>query len=155
MKSLHGIQHGGLRIRFHGLPNFSSSLPPRGGPDASFGRPLIFFIFQQDKFHGRFQNRFHDSQTPPSSSLKLVDFETYYIEPNPPLFFCQQNMQWSRNMVHSHLTLCLRVRDYLNRLSQHPRYGFWMRVKGPPLQGHGSWLVCEVALSHSLYAYLI
>ena len=40
-------------------------------------------------------------------------------------------MQWSRNMVHSHFTLGLRVRDYLKRLSQHPWYGLWMRVKGP------------------------
>ena len=44
-------------------------------------------------------------QTPPSSSLKLVEFETYYIEPNPPLFSRQQNMKWFRNIVHSHFTL--------------------------------------------------
>ena len=24
---------------------------------------------------------------PPSNSLKLIEFETYYIKPNPPLFF--------------------------------------------------------------------
>jgi hypothetical protein len=30
-------------------------------------------------------------------------FETYYIKPNPHLFFRQQNMQWSYNMVHSHI----------------------------------------------------
>ena len=46
-----------------------------------------------------------------------------------PLFL-QQNMQWSRNMVYSHFTLCLRARDYLKRLSQHPWYILWMRVKG-------------------------
>ena len=40
-------------------------------------------------------------------------------------------MQWSRNMVHSHFTLCWRVCDYLKRLSQHPWYGLWMRIKGP------------------------
>ena len=40
-------------------------------------------------------------------------------------------MQWSRNMVHSHFTLCLRARDYIQRLSQHPWYGLWMRVKDP------------------------
>ena len=34
-------------------------------------------------------------------------------------------------MVHSHFTLCLRIRDYIKRLSQHPWYGLWMRVKGP------------------------
>ena len=83
--------------------------------------------FQQDKFQDRFHNgfqyRFHVWQTPPSSSLKLVEFDTYYIKPNPPLCFC--------NMVHSHFTLCLRVREYLKRLSQHPWYGLWMRVKGP------------------------
>ena len=33
MKSLHGVLHGGLWIRFHGLPEFSLGLPPtpRGG----------------------------------------------------------------------------------------------------------------------------
>ena len=61
------------------------------------------------RFHNRFHDIFHDKQTPPSSSLELVEFETYYIKLNPPLFFCQQNMQWSRNMVHSHFTLCLRA----------------------------------------------
>jgi hypothetical protein len=30
-----------------------------------------------------------------------------------------------------HFTLCLRARDYIKRLSQHPWYGLWMRVKGP------------------------
>ena len=40
-------------------------------------------------------------------------------------------MQWSRNMVHSHFTLCLRAQDYITWLSQHPWYGLWMRVKGP------------------------
>ena len=38
MKSL----HGGLWIRFHGLLEFTSCLPPRGGPDANFGRPWFF-----------------------------------------------------------------------------------------------------------------
>ena len=87
--------------------------------------------YLQDGVQGRFQNRFQDWQILPSSSLKLVEFETYYMKPNPPLFFRQQNMQWARNMVHSHFTLCLRFRDYLKRLSQHPWYGLWMRVKGP------------------------
>ena len=72
-----------------------------------------------------------DRLTPPSSSLKLIEFETYCIKPNPPLFFLQQNMQWFRNMVHSHFTLCLRACDYIKQLSQHPWYGLWMRVKGP------------------------
>ena len=93
---------------------------------------LMCFFSQHDIFQGRFHNRFQDWQMPPSSSLKLVEFETYYMKPNPPLFFRQQNMQWSRNMVHSHFTLCLRFRDYLKRLSQHPCYSLWMRVNGPP-----------------------
>ena len=106
-----------------------------------FRETMIFLIyFQHDKFHDGFQGEFHnrfqdifqDRQTPPNSSLKLVDFETYYIKPNPRLLFRQQSMQWSHNMVHSHFTLCLRVRDYLKQLSQHPwYYGLWMRVKGP------------------------
>ena len=36
-----------------------------------------------------------DRQTPPSNSLKLIEFKTHYIKPNPPLFFHQQNIQWS------------------------------------------------------------
>ena len=79
---------------------------------------------------GIFHNSFRDKQTPPSSSLKLVEFETSYIERTPPFFFRQQNMQWSCNMVHSHFTLCLRVHDYPKWLSQHPWYGLRMRVKG-------------------------
>jgi hypothetical protein len=59
----------------------------------------------------------------------LIEFEIYYNKPNPPLFFRQHNMRWTCNMVHSHFTLCLRARDYIERLSQHPWYGLWMRVK--------------------------
>ena len=44
-------------------------------------------------------------------------------------FFCQPNMRWSHNMIHSHFTLYLRANDYIKRLSQHPWYGLWMRVK--------------------------
>ena len=49
-------------------------------------RDFILF-FQQDRFHDKFQLIFEDKQTPPSSSLKLVEFGTYYNIPNPPLFF--------------------------------------------------------------------
>ena len=137
---LHGVLHGGLLIRFHGLPKFSCCPPPRDGPDENSRRTWFFwFFFQQDRFqdklqrrfHNIFQDRFQDRQTPPSISLKLIEFEKYYIKPNPPLFFRQQNMQWSRNMVHSHFTLCLRARDYIKWLSHHPWYGLCMRVKGP------------------------
>ena len=41
-KSLHGVLRDGLWTRFHGLPEFSSHLPPRGGPDINFGRPWLF-----------------------------------------------------------------------------------------------------------------
>ena len=58
---------------------------------------FFFFKFQHDIFEdilqGIFQNRFQERQTPPSNSLKLIEFETYYIKPNPSLFFRQQNMQ--------------------------------------------------------------
>ena len=42
MKSLHGVLHGGLWIRFHGLPKLVSSPPPKRGPDANPGRPWFF-----------------------------------------------------------------------------------------------------------------
>ena len=68
------------------------------------------FFFQ----HDRFQDILQYIQIPLNSSLKLVEIEIFYIKPYPPLFFHQQHMQWSCYMVHSHFTLCLRVRDYLN-----------------------------------------
>ena len=45
MKSLHGVLHGWLWIRVHGLPEFASNPPPRGGFDVNFGRPLLFKYF--------------------------------------------------------------------------------------------------------------
>ena len=46
MKNLHGVLHGGLWTRFHGLPEFSSSPPPRGGHGANSRRPSFFiYIF--------------------------------------------------------------------------------------------------------------
>jgi hypothetical protein len=93
---------------------------------------FLIYFFQHDIFHDILEGRFHDGHTPPSNSLKLIEFETYYIKPNIFfLYFSQQNIQWSYNMVHSHFTLCLRARDYIKRLSQHPWYALWMRVKGP------------------------
>jgi hypothetical protein len=68
---------------------FSSSPPPRGGSDAnsmrSFNKEIQHHRFH-DGLHGRFHNIFQDNQTPPSNSLKLIEFETYYIDPNPILF---------------------------------------------------------------------
>ena len=111
MKKLHGILHGRLWITFHGLPEFSIGLPPRGGPDANVGRPWFYFIFifQRDKFQGRFPNIFHntlhDKQTPPSSSLKLVGFETSFIKANPPIFsankICNGPATWPILTSHS------------------------------------------------------
>ena len=100
MKSLHGVLRGKLQRRVHGLPRLASGPPPRGGPDANPSRPWFFwYFFQQDRFQDRlqstFQDAFQDKQTPPSNSLKLIKYETYYIKPHPPLFFHQQNMQSS------------------------------------------------------------
>jgi len=44
MKSLHGVLHGGLWIRVHGLPKFASGPPPRGGSDENSGKPWFFNI---------------------------------------------------------------------------------------------------------------
>ena len=45
MKSLYGVLHGGLWIRFHDLPKFSCGPPPRGGPDTNSRRPWFFKMF--------------------------------------------------------------------------------------------------------------
>jgi hypothetical protein len=88
MKSLHGVLHGKLWIRVHGLLEFASRPTPRGGPDANSGRPWLFkYIFQHDIFHdrwqGRFQNKFQGRQTSPNIYLKLIEFKTYYIKSSP------------------------------------------------------------------------
>ena len=90
MKSLNGVLNGGLWIRFNGLPEFLSYLPPKDGPDANFGRPCfkknkIQQDIFQDNFHGRFIiDSIIDSMTYKCSQIGRV--ETYYIKPNPPLF---------------------------------------------------------------------
>ena len=83
------------------------------------------------RFLSRFLNRFQDWQIPPSSSLKLVEFETKYIKPNHPSSYankiCNGPATWS--ILTSHYAWGSMTT--LKRLSQHPCYGLWMRVKGP------------------------
>jgi hypothetical protein len=63
-------------IRFRGLPEFSSGPPPRSGLDQETMRFFLIFL-QYGRFQDRLQGRFQDKQTPPSNSLKLIEFETY------------------------------------------------------------------------------
>jgi hypothetical protein len=75
---------------------------------------FLEYFPQHDRVQDKLQGKFQDRQTPPGNSLKLIEFETYCIKPTPPPFFHQPNMSWSRIMVHSHFTLCLRACDYIN-----------------------------------------
>jgi hypothetical protein len=45
MKNLHGVLHGGLWIRVHGLPEFASSPPPWSGYGKNSRRPCTILIF--------------------------------------------------------------------------------------------------------------
>ena len=93
IKSLHGVLHGVLWIRFYDVPKFSSRPPPRGGPNANSGQLWLFNnFFLQDRFHNILHGRFQDKQRSPSNYLKFIEFDTYYVKPSPPLSFCQQNM---------------------------------------------------------------
>ena len=98
--------------------------------DTYFERPWFCNIFfHHDRFQGKFHDRFHDRQTPPTNWYSLRHIVSNQII---PYIFRELNRQWSSNMVHSHFTLCLRTLDYKKRLSQHPwYYGLWMRAKGP------------------------
>ena len=80
---------------------------PRGSKKTSWMKIL----------HGGLWIRFH-------GLAEFLSGPPYYIKPNPPLFFCQQDMRWSRTMVHSHFTQCSRVCDYLKLLSQHHGMAF-------------------------------
>ena len=110
-----------------------------------FRETMIFFIFfraWQISTYSR-RNKHHQVILLNWYSLRHIIVNQILLSFSRP-----QNMQWSHNMVHSHVTLCSKARDYIKWLSQHPRYGLWMRVQGSaPLPGHdGSWLVCEEAL---------
>ena len=104
-------------IKFHGDHDFFK-----------YNSGMTYF---QDRLRNIFHDRFQDRQAPPSNYLKLLEFETCYIKPNPPLFSTNKIYSGHAHMVHSHFTLCLRAHDYIKWLSQHPWYGLWMRVKGP------------------------
>ena len=124
MKSLHGVLHGGLWIRFH------------VNPTQILGDHDFLNIFSKKTncmAYSITSSRVYSKhiQISSSSSLELVEFETSYIKPNPPLVFSPLKYGLVPHMVHSHFTLCLRVHDYLERLSQHTWYNLWMRVKGP------------------------
>ena len=68
MKSLHGVLHDELWIRFFWI-YFSN---------------MTYFT---TNCMANFKTNSLDRWTPPSISLKLIDFETYHMKPNPPLFF--------------------------------------------------------------------
>ena len=95
-----------------------------------FQETMIFLnFFQHDKIldtlQGKFQSRVQDKQTPLGNYLKLIEFETYYFKPNPPLFFWPTKYA----MVPQHGPLSLHT--MLRACDQLPGYGLWMRVKGP------------------------
>ena len=60
---------------------------------------MTYFKTYCKAYFKKFQVIFHDKQTSPSSSLTLVEFETYYIKQNPPLFsgnkICNGPATWS------------------------------------------------------------
>ena len=139
IKSLHGVLHGGLWIRFHGLLEFASGRPPRGGLDANSGRLWFFFSFQHDKFQdklqGRFQNRFQDiypKHTNTTKKFSQIDRVLRHIILNQvlPSFYankiCNGPATWS--IITSHYAWGPWLMKWL---PQHPWYGLWMRVKGP------------------------
>ena len=170
MKSLHGVLHRGYS--FMVLMKPSLGRPLGGGPNGNFGRPWpsYFLIFSLSS-NIDFQDRFQDRQTPPSNSLRLIEFETYnYIKPNPSLFLRQQMVPH-----HGPFSIHTMLEDpWLHKTtfpSQHPWYGLWMRVKGPhywlmstqsvggvhrtllygyPIGSQGRWLVgCPMALNYN------
>ena len=58
MKSLHGVLHGGLWIRFHGSPGICIRPTSKRWAKRKFRETIIFLsiLFQQDKFQDRLQS---------------------------------------------------------------------------------------------------
>ena len=88
-------------MRFHGLPYFRQTYFEEVGLTQISGDHDFFkYFFNRKKIHDKFQ----DTQTPPSSSLKFVEFETYYIEPNLSFFsankICNGPATWSILTLH-------------------------------------------------------
>ena len=69
---------------------------------------------------------------------RVWDKILYWTKSSP--LFRQQNIQRSRNMVHSHFTLCLKIRDYLKRLLQHPWYGLLWSIANFVYVINESWI---------------
>ena len=85
-------------------------------------------------------------QIPPSNSLELMEFETYYIEPNPRLFFANKICNCPSTCPFSLHTML--EGPWLDKTA-FPTPMVWPLDESQgssPLQGHGSWLMCEVAM---------
>ena len=72
--------------------NFRDAHLQEVGPTKISGDHDFFNIFfqrdkNQDKLQCKFLDRFQGRQTLPSTSLRLIKFETHYNKSNPPLFF--------------------------------------------------------------------
>ena len=147
MKSLHGVLHGGLWIRFYGLLEFSSHPPPYSGrPWFSF---YCFFHHDNLRTYCRANSKTvsRTDKPPSSSSLKLVGFDTYYIEPNRPLFF--PPTEYAMVLQHGPFSLHTMFEGPWLRKTTFPTpmvRPLDESQESSPLQGHGSWLMCEVAL---------
>ena len=158
MKSLHGVLHGGLWIRVHGLSEFVSSPPPRGGSDENSGRPWFFqYFFQHDKFRDKLQGI--------SITHFMIDFRTNskidkhhqiillnwwnlrHIILNQILSFFSASKVYNGPTTWSILTSHY-ARGPETTYNGFPNtHGTAFGWEGSsPLQGHGSWLMCEVAL---------
>ena len=128
--------------------NFRQAHPQEVGLTQFMGVHAFFnFFFQQDRLQGRFQYR----QTPSSNYLKVIEFETCYIKPNPPFFsankICNGPTTWS---IHTMLEGPWLYKTVFPTPMVRP---LDESQESSSLQGHRSWLMCEVALraiSHTI-----
>ena len=109
-----------------------------------------------NKFSNRFQDKYQDWQTLPSGSLKLVDFETYYINQILPSF---PPTIYAMVPQHGPFSLHTMLEGLWLPKTAFPTPMVWPLDENQgssPLQGHGSRLECGVALRmHSSYCRCI
>ena len=96
---------------------------------------------------------FKTTKTPSNNSLKLIEFETCYIKPNPPLFFFLST-KYATVPQHGAFSLDTMLEGPWLHITAFPTPMVWPLDESQgssPLRGYGSWLMCEVALTfHSI-----
>ena len=103
-----------------------------------------------DRLLGNFHNKFQDRQPSPSNYLKLIEFETHESQVQiPPLFPPTKYAMIPQHGMFSLHTMLEGPWLHKTTFSTPMVRPLDESQRSSPLQGHGYWLMCELALRAS------